>query len=85
MRVRPAFAVTSVNVPSRLFLYRRLVASGRRALQPRAAEHEQIEPAVVVVIEKRDAAADDLDDVALAVDAAVDDRLGQAGLLSPRP
>src|SRR3954468_16630268 len=27
-RVRPALAVTSVKVPSRLFLYRRFVASG---------------------------------------------------------
>ena len=57
VRVSPAFAVTSVNVPSRLFLYSRLVAPGRQPSEARAAEHEDIQPAVVVVIEEGDAAA----------------------------
>ena len=47
----------------------------RRPFETRAAQHEQIQPAVVVVVEKRHSASDDLDDVALSVDAAVDDRL----------
>ena len=57
----------------------------RRALQAGAVEHEQIRPPVVVVVDERDAAADDFDDVALRLDAAVDDRIGQAGLLWRRP
>ena len=52
----------------------------RRALQPGAVQHEEVEPPVVVVVEERDAAADHLDDVALAIDAAVDDGPGEAGL-----
>ena len=53
---------------------------GRRGLQPGPAQHQHVEPAVVVVVEERHAAAHDLDDVALAVDTAVDGRLRQPGL-----
>ncbi len=52
----------------------------RRAFETGAAQHEQIEPAVVVVVEERHSAAHDFDDVALAVDAAIDDRVGQSRL-----
>ena len=50
---------------------------GRRALETGAAQDEEIEPAVVVVVEKRHSAAHHFDDVVLAVDAAVDDRVRQ--------
>ena len=52
-----------------------------RPLEAGAVEDEEILPAVVVVIDECGAAADDLDDVALGVDPAIDDRRGQAGLL----
>src|ERR1039458_4711009 len=50
----------------------------RRAFQARAAEHEDIQPAVVIVIEEGDAAAHRFDDVQVAVDAAVNHRFAQA-------
>ena len=49
----------------------------RRARQTSAVQNEQVEPAIVVVVEKRDPAPDDLDDVALRVLAAVHSRLGE--------
>ena len=54
---------------------------GRRVLEAGAAQHQDVHPAVVVVVEEGDAAPDDLDDVALRVDAAVDARLRQPGFL----
>ncbi|PYR03688.1 MAG: hypothetical protein DMG00_25630 [Acidobacteria bacterium] len=52
----------------------------RYVLQPRPVQHERIDPAVVVVVEQRDAGAIGFDDEAFAVDAAVGGRLAQ-----PRP
>ena len=49
--------------------------AGGRAFEARAAEDEDIQPAVVVVVEEGDAAADGFEDVGLGVGAAVDDRL----------
>src|SRR6185437_7600663 len=53
----------------------------RRALQASAVECENIEPTVVVVIEKRDAAADHLQDVILLVGIPVDVRCRESGLI----
>jgi len=39
-------------------------------LHPAAVEDENIEPAIVVVVEEGQAAADDFDDVGFGVDAA---------------
>ena len=52
-------------------------SAGWSIFEARAAQNQEIEPAVVVVVEKRHAAADDLDDVALGVDAPIDHRRGQ--------
>ena len=81
VRVRPAF---SRHVRERAVAVVLVEAIGRargRALQPRAAQDEQVEPAVVVVVEERHPAPDHLEDVALGVDAAVDDGVREAGLL----
>ena len=51
------------------------------ALKTRAVENEQIKPTVIVVVYKRDATPDHLDDVALAFCGAVDYRLCQSRLL----
>ena len=80
VRVSPAFSVTSVKRAVAVVAIEPVGRGGRRVLQPRAAQHQHVEPAVVVVVEEGDAAADDLDDVALGVDAAVDARLRQPGL-----
>ena len=53
-------------------------AFGSRA-EARTAKHQDVEPAVVIVIEKSDAAADGFEDVALGVDAAVDGGRRQTG------
>src|ERR1039458_6509830 len=50
----------------------------RRPFQTRAAEHQDVQPAVVIVIEEGDAAAHRFDDVQVAVDAAVNHRFAQA-------
>ena len=52
-----------------------------RLLEPRAAQHERVEPAVAVVVDQAGAAAVRLEDESLAFDAAVDARMAQAGLL----
>ena len=51
-----------------------------RAVQTRSAGNEDIEPAVVIVIEKGDAAAVGFEDVLLGVRVAVDDGFREAGL-----
>src|SRR6266498_500734 len=43
----------------------------RDALEPSAVDHEDVEPAVVVVIKERDAAAGFFEDVSLARDTAI--------------
>src|ERR1700722_11970218 len=55
----PAFAVTSVKVPSRLFWNRCEVGSapGGKPPNPRAVHQKNVEPAVVVVIVESHAAA----------------------------
>ena len=80
----PAFAVTSVNVPSRLFLNRcevRLLPL-RKALQPRAVHQENIQPAVVVVVVKRHAATGRLQQIFILVLAAKNGFGVQPSLLS---
>src|ERR1019366_8747088 len=79
-RSRPAVRVTSVKVPSRLFLYRRVGAARRGPPDPRATRYEDIEPAVVVVVEERDPAAVGLEYVLLRVRVAVNDGRGKARL-----
>ena len=75
--------MTSVNVPSRLFLYRRLV--GACACRPvrfeaRAVDQEDVQPAVVVVVEERRAAAGGLEQVLVLAFAAENRLRAQAGL-----
>ena len=55
-----------------------------RPLEAGPAEDEDVQPAVVVVIEEGAAAADGFDDVALGVDPAIDDRRAQARPASAR-
>jgi hypothetical protein len=53
----------------------------RRMIETRATQDEDIQPAVIIVIDKGHAAAHSFDDVILAGNAAVDHRCTQAGLL----
>src|ERR1019366_10300035 len=53
-------------------------APRRRTLDLRATRHEEIEPAVVVVVEERDPAAVGLENVLLPVRVAVNDGGGEA-------
>ena len=48
--------------------------------EPRAAQDEDVHPAVIIIIVKGYAAAVCFDNVFFAFDPAVDDRLGEAGL-----
>ncbi len=80
---RPEPLVTSVNVPSRLFLKRWQCGSvaARKAFQPPAVHQENIEPAIVVVVVKREAAAGCFEKILVLVLAAVDRLDGQPGSL----
>ena len=53
----------------------------RQLLQPRAVQHQRVQPAVVVVVEECDAGPVGFDDETLAVDAAVHRRLAQPGTI----
>src|SRR5262249_41458986 len=53
--------------------------AGGRAFESRAAEQEDVEPAIVVEIEEGDAAPDGFTEVEFALCRAVDDRRPQAG------
>ena len=59
----PAFSVTSVNVPSRLFWYSRFVAPATGPLAAGARKNKHIQPAIVVVIEKCDPTTHGFQDV----------------------
>ena len=52
---------------------------GRRDADPRPAQHQNVQPSVVIVIDERAAATDGLEDVILFLDAAVN-----GGKLEPR-
>ena len=77
----PPGAVTSSNVPSPRLRYRCLVGSCalREALERRAVDEEEVEPAVAVVVEHRDAAAGRLEQIAVRVLAAEHDDRVEAG------
>ena len=74
--------MTSVNVPSRLFLYRCEVGAlpaGHCASSLRAVGEIDVQPAIVVVIEEGQAASLGFDDVALVVGSAPDVGDGESG------
>ena len=58
----------------------RCVRGDRRGVEAAAVENENVEPAVVIVIEECNAAAGGFEDIVGAVSAAEDDGMGEAGL-----
>ncbi len=77
----PDFAVTSVKVPSRLIHVESIACAGGCCAEARAAEHQNVEPAIMIVIEESDAAAVGLEDVAFGIDVSVDAGRSQAGVV----
>ena len=77
--LKPAFSVTSVKVPSRLFLYRRLVAPSGSPVSCVPDNRKNVDPAVVVVVEECAPAADSFQNVLLVFYAAVYHRRVQSG------
>jgi hypothetical protein len=72
--------VTSVNVPFRLVFVQPVAGARRGAAQAGSREHEDIQPAVVVVIQKCDPGAHDFDDVVHTVGPPADGWRAQARL-----
>ena len=76
-----AVVIIPVQPGQRRFPRRIRFGFARPRLQPRPVQNERIHPAVVVVVEERDAGAVGLDDEALAIDVAIDRRLAQSGAI----
>src|SRR3954464_7625554 len=54
--------------------------SRHRLSDPDAAENENVEPSIVVVVQESDTAAGGLEDIGFVLDSSVDDRMNEASL-----